>query len=232
MGADPSLRPGVSVVLSVEMLRDSPIAAAENLRFESSVRKIGKTLSFLDCAVTTEAGEPVATGRHLKYVDMGLAWRLAFGSTLYPLTRTIARATARDPAAPEPALTPSLESLIDYACGAGLEDSATARGRFECGVPHMNDVGGIHGGYQALMHGVHGDASLAGRAATGRLRAMQVTYMTAGKRGTVDALSKTQRDGTAAAGERSTLTQSSQLVQRTTGVTLSEARLEYEVVAR
>eukprot|EP00966_Prymnesium_polylepis_P142376 3287467-Prymnesium_polylepis.3 len=62
MGADPSLRPGVSVVLSVEMLRDSPIAAAENLRFESSVRKIGKTLSFLDCAVTTEAGEPVATG--------------------------------------------------------------------------------------------------------------------------------------------------------------------------
>ena len=229
ISADATLRPGVSVVLSAELLRAAPIVASERLRFESKVRKVGKTLSFLDVAVSTEAGEPIAAGRHLKFVDMGLAWNLAFGPRLYPLTRALARATARDPAAPEPDLSPDLATLIDYAretrAHAGRD---TVTGRFKCDHRHLNDVGGVHGGYQALMHGYHGDASVVERS-PGRamqLRAMEVTYMAIGKPGTIEARSTPQR----AEATSSILTQTSQLVQQATGAVLSEARLEYEEI--
>ena len=148
ISADATLRPGVSVVLSVELLRAAPIVATERLRFESKVRKMGKTLSFLDVAVSTEAGEPVAAGRHLKFVDMGLAWNLAFGPRLYPLTRTLARVTARDATATEPKLCPDLASLVDYTRVGADAGGGTRAGRFECDRRHLNDVGGVHGGYQ------------------------------------------------------------------------------------
>ena len=65
ISADATLRPGVSVVLGVEMLRPAPVVAGERLRFESKVRKMGRTLSFLECAIRTEAGEDVAIGESL-----------------------------------------------------------------------------------------------------------------------------------------------------------------------
>jgi predicted thioesterase len=69
---DKTCRPGLSLQLSIEMIKDCP--AGETVILKSHVEKAGKTIGFADMTMTDEKGVVIARGKHIKYLPMGVLW--------------------------------------------------------------------------------------------------------------------------------------------------------------
>lgn len=80
---DKNHRPGVSVTLSVEILK--PCYAGDTIRLVSRCDKIGKSIAFSSLELRSTSGDLLARGKHIKYVKMGFVWDLLTSFFIFPL---------------------------------------------------------------------------------------------------------------------------------------------------
>lgn len=202
---DRAKRPGVSISLEATLLRERPPSAGDELLFEASVQKIGRTVGFLSCdVIDTATGAPVARAQHTKMLDMGRAWSAAFSAPLFPLTERVLSAlgTAADRPRYEPrgggdASTLKRLLVLDGGRKAGDDPgrgqpgdgdvsgaiatapNGSASGRVVCEEGHLQEAHLMHGGAQAMLHETIGRAGAGARADKSQplqLRAMRVLY--------------------------------------------------------
>ena len=103
MFADKNFRPGVSVHLNTELLlhdnknnnkknrsksnNDLLINAGDDIIVETHITKIGRTVGFCDMKILNSKGKTIAiTGKHIKYLPMGIVWDIITSPYLLPLT--------------------------------------------------------------------------------------------------------------------------------------------------
>ena len=104
MADDRTHRPGVSISIAAEMSgRPEGIPVGTRLVFMPQTVKIGRSVAFADVRVVEEGGASsgmgggegsveVATGQHIKFLPMPLAWDLAMHPFLSPLVGMLTRA--------------------------------------------------------------------------------------------------------------------------------------------
>ncbi len=193
IGVDKDRRPGVSLVLEASLTDEGrPPVAGDRLVFESSVQKLGRTIGFQSCDVLDAAsGRTVCTARHIKMLDMGIAWRwlmrdplfqgtsaalLAFGSR--PSSRNVAPHVALDDAeAFEELLAPTRPPEIS------VDDSrtrASARLAFDVREEHLQETGLLFGGVHAMLHEASGTLAAQHLLADARCVKLRVNYMASG----------------------------------------------------
>jgi acyl-coenzyme A thioesterase PaaI-like protein len=72
MMKDRNVRGGVSVVLTADMHSLCPANA--DVTIITTATKIGKTIGFCDVKMVDKDGKLIASGSHVKYIDMGKVW--------------------------------------------------------------------------------------------------------------------------------------------------------------
>ena len=103
MERDRTHRWGVSVSLSATRHGDEPLpSAGEKVRISSRTVRLGRTLGFCDCALESEDGALLASGRHTKYLPTGIPlWDVLMAPPFRPLfLRYLDWAAASKPSPP------------------------------------------------------------------------------------------------------------------------------------
>ena len=156
MGDDRHMRPGVSISLETELVeQDRPPIAGDVLVFAARVEKMGRSIGFQSCEVTcATSGRRVARGYHVKMLDMGRAWSLAFGPLL-PLTESIQRSflsVERPAPQVDPEDAAELARLIAPTSLDLNRADGTALARYTCEDAHLQETSIMFGGVQAMVH--------------------------------------------------------------------------------
>ena len=140
---------------------------------------MGRTLGFLACDVyDMRSGHRVARATHTKMLDMGRAWSVLFG-VCFPVTAVVAHAARRRSCALTAAEAPTFDQLVTPdACELRVDGPAKAT--FICKQAHLQEVGSVFGGCQAMFHEEAAAAAAAARLRTQAplvLSAMRVQYL-------------------------------------------------------
>jgi len=84
IGVDKNFRPGVSVLLSTELLK--PVAMNDNVLVATHVDKIGKYMGFCTMEIYDEKGqELLARGKQIKFMPAGLFFEVISQPFIFPL---------------------------------------------------------------------------------------------------------------------------------------------------
>mmetsp|Transcript_19902 Transcript_19902/g.45197 ORF Transcript_19902/g.45197 Transcript_19902/m.45197 type:complete len:262 (-) Transcript_19902:463-1248(-) len=91
-----SMRPGVSTYLSAHLgqggLDGLGQELGDTIDFEVDVIKVGRTMAFANIsAIDLESGAVICTGRHTKYLPMGLFYETMFHKKVLPVTKAYVR---------------------------------------------------------------------------------------------------------------------------------------------
>lgn len=84
MMKDRNVRGGVSVVLTTDL--HSPCPANTDVTIITSARKIGKTIGFCDMKMVDKDDNLIASGSHVKYIDMGQVWDIMMKPSMIGFT--------------------------------------------------------------------------------------------------------------------------------------------------
>ena len=146
---DRSMRTGLSVQLFSRAHRSLDVGSGDKLVFTTKLRKIGKTLGFVDGEVATETGVTLANMRHIKFMPMGSFYAFIAHPLMQPTTLAVLNAFLslrplqhdRMPQSKEE-LFP-LRNLRTEGSSSFADTSITDR--------HATALGGIHGGAGVML---------------------------------------------------------------------------------
>jgi hypothetical protein len=192
VASDRKLRPGVSVSLSTDIF--AAIRPGDEVICSFQTDKIGKFLGFQTMELLDPlTNKPLARGKHIKFMPMGLSWELAFSHTTMSqlihihdnlhdrslLKRLTQRLAGHDQRAFD-IIDPSSVETAGLYKALGLEKSANHEHEYKLKLRRgMNMIlGQMHGGAAAMSVEAAANSILNHDSKT-FLQSMQLTYLTA-----------------------------------------------------